>query len=58
MNYLDDEFQIKKMKSYQDAPRASKMHEMTNFNHSTLNFPDNYDKKNQIMSVNGQEVDV
>lgn len=34
------------------------MHEMNNFNHSTNNFPDNYDKKNQIMSVNGQEVDV
>lgn len=29
------------------------MHEMNNFDLSTNNFPENYDKKNQIMSVNG-----
>jgi hypothetical protein len=47
VNYLDDEFQIKKMKSYNDAPNAVNMREANNFVCSP----------NKIMSVNGNDFD-
>jgi hypothetical protein len=47
VNYLDDEFQIKKMKSYNDAPNAVNMREANNFPCSP----------NKIMSVNGNDFD-
>jgi len=47
VNYLDDEFQIKKMKSYNDAPNAVNMREANNFHCSP----------SKIMSANGNDFD-
>jgi len=57
VNYLEDEFQIKKMKSYNDAPSAVKMHDVNIFNKSTNNIIGDYEKNQKVMSFNDNEFD-
>jgi hypothetical protein len=59
LNYLEDEFQIKKMKSYNDAPTVAKRQNGLNLNKSANNFIGEFETNHsKILSVNGNEMEV
>jgi len=54
LNYIDDEFQIKKMKSYNDAHASVKITDAQKFNSCNTG---RFEYSQKVSSVNGNDVD-
>jgi hypothetical protein len=57
VNYLDDEFQIKKMKSYNDAHASVKITDAQKFNNINNMAAGRFEYSQKVLSVNGNDID-